>query len=50
MFGKGVFGLGRKKVEILFEGFSRDAKRRVEEVKRLRKGIEETQMEGWKKI
>jgi hypothetical protein len=50
MFGKGVCGIGRKNVVKMFEGFSKDVKRRAEDLKKLRNGISETQTEPWVKL
>jgi len=50
MFGESVCGIGRGNVVGLFEGFARDVKRRSEEMKKLKEGIQKSQQEPYAKI
>jgi hypothetical protein len=50
IFGKGSLGIGRKNVIKMYEGYSRDLKKRAEARKKLKKGIAETQTEPWVKL
>lgn len=50
MFRKGVCGIGRRNIVKLFKGFVRDVKRRSEDMKKLKEGIQKTQEDPWAKI
>tara|TARA_R110002003_G_scaffold805_2_gene21469 strand:+ start:1641 stop:2123 length:483 start_codon:yes stop_codon:yes gene_type:complete len=50
MFGKGIFGIGRRGVVRMFDSFSKDVKMRAEEMKKLKEGIAKTQSDPWVKL